>query len=139
MVTASHNPREYNGYKVYLGGEDKGAQIPDTAAAKIAKNLRDEVAYSDIPMKDSYGILDEEIIEAYLSRTAKAIKRQFGSPKADLKICHTSMHGVGHEIFVRLMEKLGFHNLVFVEEQKCQTRHFQPCRFQTQKKRVHWI
>ncbi|WP_042504818.1 phospho-sugar mutase [Tropheryma whipplei] len=118
MVTASHNPREYNGYKVYLGGEDKGAQIPDTAAAKIAKNLRDEVAYSDIPMKDSYGILDEEIIEAYLSRTAKAIKRQFGSPKADLKICHTAMHGVGHEIFVRLMEKLGFHNLVFVEEQK---------------------
>src|SRR5688572_31640097 len=72
MVTASHNPPQDNGYKVYLGD---GSQIVPPADAEIASRI-DEVAthiLADVPRSQSYAVLEEELATAYLNRIASLV------------------------------------------------------------------
>lgn len=105
MVTASHNPPEDNGYKVYLGKANGGGQIVSPADQDIAK-LIDKVAacsINDLPRSDDYTILDDEVVNAYIEKTASIAKE----PQADINYVYTAMHGVGYEVLSKTLEKAG--------------------------------
>lgn len=108
MVTASHNPPNDNGYKVYLGGADDGAQIVSPADKEIAAFI-DEVAagsIGDLPRSTEYAIGAEEIVEAYVAATAAV------SPAPDsaagMRWVYTAMHGVGWETARAVVERAGY-------------------------------
>ena len=75
-VTASHNPPEDNGYKVYLGKANGGGQIVSPADKDIAA-LIDKVAagnIQDLPRSDNYVVLNDEVVDAYIAKTASLAK-----------------------------------------------------------------
>lgn len=109
MVTASHNPPRDNGYKVYLGGADEGAQIVSPSDAEIAARI-DEVAaavpVSRIPRSLGFEIAGEEVLDAYVAETAATAPAPEGA--AELRWVYTAMHGVGHETLDRLLAAAGY-------------------------------
>ena len=72
MVTASHNPPDDNGYKVYLGGVDAGSQIVSPADAEIATHIEAVAAgdIRDLPRSSAYEIAPESVVDAYVGATA---------------------------------------------------------------------
>lgn len=101
MVTASHNPPQDNGYKVYLGKANGGGQIISPADKEIAAQIA-RVAAEDIrelPRSQDYQLLTDEVVEAYIQKTA-AIRR---APPADLNYVYTAMHGVGKEVLLKTL------------------------------------
>ncbi|GAB3600700.1 phospho-sugar mutase [Microbacterium tumbae] len=109
MVTASHNPPNDNGYKVYLGGADDGSQIVAPADAEIAATIQRVADAGDIgalPRSEGYEIAGEEVVEAYVSRTAAVAPA--GPGAAGLKWVYTAMHGVGWETFSRIVRAAGY-------------------------------
>ena len=108
MVTASHNPPDDNGYKVYLGGADEGAQIVSPADAEIAAHI-DRVAaasvVADLP-RGAYETADESVVQAYIAATATVAPAPAGS--AGMTWVYTAMHGVGYETFARILEVAGY-------------------------------
>ncbi|MDT3344712.1 phospho-sugar mutase [Microbacterium aquilitoris] len=109
MVTASHNPPDDNGYKVYLGGDDDGAQIVSPADAEIAARIDEVAARADlgsIPRSDDYEIADESVVEAYVTATAVVAPAPAGA--AGLNWVYTAMHGVGYETLARVLETAGY-------------------------------
>ena len=117
MVTASHNPPQDNGYKVYLGGtvdgiEYRGSQIVSPTDVSIAKNIDAITSLKAQPRRKEWTVLGEEIIEKYISRTA-ALATKPGS----LRIVYTAMHGVGTETLQRVFQKAGFASPILVDAQ----------------------
>ncbi|WP_110588473.1 phospho-sugar mutase [Microbacterium suaedae] len=109
MVTASHNPPDDNGYKVYLGGSDDGAQIVSPADAEIAaaiQEVADGGSVAELPRSDDYAIADEDVVAAYVARTADV------SPAPDtaagMRWTYTAMHGVGWETMRAVLERAGY-------------------------------
>ena len=109
MVTASHNPPNDNGYKVYLGGADQGAQIVAPADAEIAAHIQavaDTRSVSDIARSTSYELGAESIIDAYVAATAAVAP---APPAADgMRWVYTAMHGVGWETVQRVLAAAGY-------------------------------
>jgi phosphomannomutase len=96
VVTASHNPPQDNGYKVYLGD---GSQIVPPADAEIAERI-DEVSkhqLDDIPRSDGYRMLGDELVTAYLDRVASLVPAE--APRA-VSWVYTPLHGVGGSVVV---------------------------------------
>ena len=117
MVTASHNPPQDNGYKVYLGGtvdgiEYRGSQIVSPTDVSIAKNIDAITSLKAQPRGKVWTVLGEEIIEKYIARTA-ALATKPGS----LRIVYTAMHGVGTETLQRVFQKAGFASPILVDAQ----------------------
>ncbi|WP_341577845.1 phospho-sugar mutase [Microbacterium schleiferi] len=108
MVTASHNPPDDNGYKVYLGGADAGSQIVSPADAEIAAHI-DAVAGDDIrdlPRGSGYEIAPESVVDAYVKATAAVAP---AGPGADgMRWVYTAMHGVGWETLARILDAAGY-------------------------------
>ena len=124
MVTASHNPPEYNGYKVYW---DDGCQI----TAPVDKDIIDLVkstAFSDIKTMDRaeaekaglFNVIGAEIDDKYVAELKKlilspdAIKKQ----AENLKIVYTPFHGTGNVPVQRMLKELGFKKVYIVKEQE---------------------
>jgi phosphomannomutase len=101
MVTASHNPPDDNGYKVYLGD---GSQIVPPADAEIAARIAAVGALAEIPQSDDYRTLDDSVVDSYVAR---AVSLLGGGPR-DVSAVYTAMHGVGGEVFMRAVEGAGF-------------------------------
>ncbi|MBW1596822.1 phospho-sugar mutase [Streptomyces sp. JJ38] len=111
-VTASHNPPQDNGYKVYLGD---GSQIVPPADSGIAAEIAAVGALADVPRAESgWEVLGEEIVDAYLDR-ALTVLDPHGA--RDVRIVHTALHGVGGETVAAAFERAGFPALVPVVEQ----------------------
>jgi phosphomannomutase len=117
MVTASHNPPQDNGYKVYIGPSADGVSY---AASQIIsptdKLIADEIAaiksLASAPRGKSWTIVNEDLITEYVRRTARI------APKpGDIKIVYTAMHGVGTETVQRVFNHAGFATLILVDEQ----------------------
>jgi phosphomannomutase len=118
MVTASHNPPNDNGYKVYLGGRDGGSQIVAPSDADIAASIRriaDEGSVPDLPRSTEYEIADESLIEAYVAATAAVGPAPEGAEGT--RWVYTAMHGVGWETFARVLEAAGYPAPTVVPEQ----------------------
>jgi phosphomannomutase len=110
MVTASHNPPQDNGYKVYLGaaaggpGGD-GAQIVPPADAGIEAAIREAGGAARIPLGDDGEALGEELIASYVDGAAAVVGR--ANPR-DLVVAYTPMHGVGCRLFADALQAAGF-------------------------------
>ncbi|WP_299087433.1 phospho-sugar mutase [uncultured Microbacterium sp.] len=118
MVTASHNPPDDNGYKVYLGGADEGSQIVSPADGEIAAHIQrvaDAADLGALPRSEAYEIADESVIEAYVSQTATVAPAPAGA--AGMRWVYTAMHGVGYETLVRILETAGYPLPTVVEAQ----------------------
>ena len=115
MVTASHNPPEDNGYKVYLGKANGGGQIVSPADKEIAA-LIDKVAVGnikDLPRSQNFTVLSDEIVDAYIAKTASLAKE----PACDINYVYTAMHGVGYEVLSKTLAKAGLPQPHIVAEQ----------------------
>lgn len=101
MVTASHNPPQDNGYKVYLGKQHGGGQIVSPADIDIAKQIDIATAtpIGDYPRSNNYTVLGEEVIEQYIAATAKLAI----APECELNYVYTAMHGVGKEVLLKTL------------------------------------
>ncbi|WP_449408615.1 phospho-sugar mutase [Microbacterium maritypicum] len=118
MVTASHNPPNDNGYKVYLGGADQGSQIVAPADAEIAAHIQrvaDAGDVSALPRSTSYETAGEDVVDAYVSATAAVAP----APEAasGLRWVYTAMHGVGWETVSAIVKAAGYPQPMVVGEQ----------------------
>ena len=125
MITASHNPPKYNGYKVYW---DDGAQIVAPRDKDIIAKVRAVEEYSEIKeiskeeaiKKGLFNIVGTEMDDKYIN-TLKAlilnpeIVKEQGK---DLKVVYTPLHGTGNTVAERLLKEIGIQNLYVVPEQK---------------------
>jgi phosphomannomutase len=102
MVTASHNPPQDNGYKVYLGD---GSQIVPPADVEIAARIDAVGALADVPRGDVGEVLGEDVSEAYLDAVASLPAAD--TPR-DVSVVYTPMHGVGGSSIVEVMQRAGF-------------------------------
>ena len=123
-VTASHNPKQYNGYKVYW---EDGAQLPPEHAATVSSEINKLDVFSDIRTMNYDTALAEgkivligaEIDEKYLL----AVQAQTVNPSAvkdvadSLKIVYSPLHGTGHILVPEIMRRIGLKHLYTVDEQ----------------------
>lgn len=106
MVTASHNPPNDNGYKVYLGGGDDGSQIVAPADAEIAAAILRVAGTTTVPElpRGDFETAPESVVDEYIRRTALVAD----APAAQPRVVYTAMHGVGWETAARVLAAAGF-------------------------------
>jgi phosphomannomutase len=102
MVTASHNPPQDNGYKVYLGD---GSQIVPPADAEISTRIEAVGALASVPRSEDWGWLDDDVADSYAASIAA-----LASPSAprELTSVYTPLHGVGGDVVADVLERAGF-------------------------------
>ena len=118
VLTASHNPKEYNGYKAYW---DDGAQVVAPHDRNIIAEVNNVSSAADINFKRNPALvetLDEKMDEIYikdlleLSLSPEVIKRH-----SDIKIVYTPIHGTGGQLIPAALDAMGFTNIIHVPEQ----------------------
>lgn len=125
VITASHNPKQYNGYKVY--GED-GGQVTDAAAKEIfgfIEKINDfshikKMNYTTSIEKGLLSIIGEEVDKAYIEKVKNlTIRKELVADKAnELKVIYTPIHGTGNIPVRRALAELGYANVNVVKEQE---------------------
>lgn len=125
VITASHNPKQYNGYKVY--GDD-GGQVTDKAAEEVLSfinNVDDFSKIKKITIEEAknrglLNIIGEEIDKSYLDKVkALTIREDLVKKQAkDLKIIYTPIHGAGNMPVRRVLRELGYENVFVVKDQE---------------------
>ncbi len=121
-VTASHNPKEYNGYKVYWSD---GAQLPPEKAALVAAEMKNIDVLADLPMAALDAAVRDGTIELIGAEADEAfLKEALGQsingsviPEAGLNIVYTPFNGAGAKLVPEALKRLGVRNLHFVTEQ----------------------
>ncbi len=108
MVTASHNPPNDNGYKVYLGGADNGSQIISPVDAEIAARILEvaEGSIADLPRSEAYEVASEDLERAYIEATAAVATTS--APRDAVSFAYTAMHGVGWRTAREVFARAGF-------------------------------
>lgn len=117
MVTASHNPPQDNGYKVYLGGNVDGvfydgSQIISPADKQISEEIAQVAPLPTLPRSSGWQVLDESNVNSYITETAKLATRP-----GKLKVVYTAMHGVGTETINKVFAAAGFPAPILVAAQ----------------------
>jgi phosphomannomutase len=102
VVTASHNPPQDNGYKVYLGD---GSQIVPPADAEIAAAIAAVGPLADVPRGDDWQSTGDDLLNAYLDRIAELVPAD--APR-ELKVAYTPLHGVGRALVEAAVARAGF-------------------------------
>lgn len=125
VITASHNPPEYNGYKVYW---DDGAQIVEPIDKEIIEevnNITDfstikTISYEEAKLKGLFNVIGEEIDNKYLAELKKLIvnKEAIDEMQKDIKIVYSPLHGTGGRLVKRILKEVGFENVYVVKEQE---------------------
>ena len=123
-ITASHNPKEYNGYKAYW---EDGAQLPPEHADTVSASMEALDIFEDVKLADFDKALADGMIimlgaetdEKYLAQvTAQAVNPDAVKAVADdLAIVYTPLHGTGHKLVPEVMRRIGLKNLYTVDEQ----------------------
>ncbi len=121
VITASHNPKEYNGYKVY--GED-GGQIPPEVADIIVGYIEKIDIFEDIKITENpdYISIGEDVDKAYID----AVKEQSLGIKIpeDFRLVYTPLHGSGNKLVRRVLDEIGVKNVFVVPEQEAPDGNF---------------
>lgn len=112
VVTASHNPPQDNGYKVYVGKSQIIPPIDGEIAAHIAAVAEEPV--SAIARSTAYETIGEPLLSAYVARAASLVAED--APR-DLRWVYTPMHGVGAEVVARVLDRTGFPAPALVDAQ----------------------
>ena len=130
MITASHNPPKYNGYKVY--GED-GAQIVSPVDKEImqeVKNIKDfkeikQISKEEAIKENLYNVIGEEIHTLYIEEVKKLLLNKEAIKKQeDLSIVYTPLHGTGNIPVQSVLKEIGFNNVHIVKEQEMPDGNF---------------
>ena len=118
VITASHNPKEYNGYKAYW---EDGAQIINPHDVNIIKEVQNIKSIGDVKFdgdKEKIITLGEEMDALYINEVVKqSINPELIAAHPDIKIVYTPIHGTGVELVPRALKKMGFTNIYNVPEQ----------------------
>jgi phosphoglucomutase len=117
VITASHNPKEYNGYKVYW---DDGAQIVAPHDTGIISEVRAIETVEEVNFSGNYDLietLDDTIDRKYLAKVQTLSLDGFKSEKKKLKIIFTSLHGTGITMVPQVLKNAGFENVILEETQ----------------------
>lgn len=134
VVTASHNPQEYNGYKVYW---NDGCQIIDPQASGIVNAVNEVENFEDIKFIDEETakkegllvIVGKELDDKYIQAVEKqAIKRDIPGMK-DFKIVYSPLHGTGRRPVQRVLKEMGFDSVYTVTEQEMPDGNFPTCPY----------
>jgi phosphoglucomutase len=117
ILTASHNPKEYNGYKVYW---DDGSQIVPPHDIQIIKEVEkvkvDEIRFNG--PKENITIIGKDIDEAYLEKVVSiSLSPEVIKRHQDLKIVYTPIHGTGVKLVPMALKRMGFKNIIHIPEQ----------------------
>lgn len=129
VITASHNPPEYNGYKVYW---TDGGQVCPGIAEEIIKEVNKIKDYSKIPTTDKDNelitLLDDKVDRAFIDAVKEQVIRQDIIDKVgkDMKIIFTPIHGTGNLPIRKALDEVGFKNVAVVKEQE-----MPDCKFST--------
>ena len=131
VITASHNPPEYNGYKVYW---EDGAQIVEPTDKEIiaeVNNIMDFATIKTMNKEDAikkglYNTIGKEIDDKYIEELKKLVVNQdaINKMQKDIKIVYTPLHGTGNMLVQRILKELGFENVYIVKEQEKPDGHF---------------
>ncbi len=122
VITASHNPPEYNGYKVY--GSDGGQIIPEIADKVITHinrikdySLIKKLDHSTAVQKGLFNIISPEVDEVYLRKIKELAIRNDNQIDKTIRIVYTPLHGAGNIPIRKILKERGFTNVFVVEEQ----------------------
>ena len=134
MVTASHNPAAYNGYKAY--GED-GCQMTDDAANAVYDEICNIDIFNDVKTMDLQKAIDEGLVEyvkdeVYTSYIEEVKKQQINPDvckDADLKVVYTPLNGAGNKLVRRILDEIGIKDVTVVEEQELPEGNFTTCPY----------
>lgn len=134
VITASHNPQEYNGYKVYW---NDGAQVVEPHASGIVDAVNEVSDFSMIKMLSEgealeSGLLvyiDEKIDTSFIEAVKKQIVNNKIDGKEDFKIVYTPLHGTGGRPALRMFKEVGFNSVYPVEEQLQGDGMFPTCSY----------
>ena len=128
VITASHNPPEYNGYKVYW---EDGAQVMPEIASAITEEINSIVDYSTIPTlseenKDLVVLLDDEQDTAFIEAVKEQLIRKelVENVGKDFKIVYTPLCGTGNVPVRRALKEVGFENVLVVKEEEMPDSNF---------------
>ena len=131
VITASHNPPEYNGYKVYW---EDGAQIVEPTDKEIIAEVNNVTDFATIKTmnkeeaieKGLYNTIGKEIDDRYIEELKKLVVNEDAIKKMqkDIKIVYTPLHGTGNMPVQRILKEIGFENVYIVKEQEKPDGHF---------------
>ena len=134
MITASHNPSKYNGYKVY--GAD-GCQITTEAAAEILADIEKLDIFSDVKKADFEGAvksgkiqyISDDVLTAFIEEV-KGQSVLFGEEvNKDVAIVYSPLNGTGYIPVTRTLQEMGYTNITLVEEQRLPDGNFPTCPY----------
>lgn len=134
MVTASHNPAAYNGYKAY--GED-GCQMTDVAANTVYDEISKLDMFKDVKITDfdeavKSGMIeyvDESVYDTYLENVMEQQVNPGVCKGADLKVVYTPLNGTGNKLVRKVLGKIGVNDVVVVPEQELPDGNFTTCPY----------
>lgn len=134
MVTASHNPAAYNGYKAY--GED-GCQMTDVAANTVYDEISKLDMFKNVKIADfdeavSNGMIeyvDESVYDTYLEKVMEQQVNPGICEGADLKVVYTPLNGTGNKLVRKVLGKIGVKDVVVVPEQELPDGNFTTCPY----------
>lgn len=134
MVTASHNPAAYNGYKAY--GED-GCQMTDVAANTVYDEISKLDMFKDVKIADfdeavNNGMIeyvDESVYDTYLEKVMEQQVNPGICEGADLKVVYTPLNGTGNKLVRKVLGKIGVKDVIVVPEQELPDGNFTTCPY----------
>lgn len=134
MVTASHNPAKYNGYKAY--GED-GCQMTDVAAGIVYDEICKLDIFNDVKTMDfdealSKGLIEyvaDEVYDCYIANVKKQQINEGICKGADLKVVYTPLNGTGNKLVRRVLGEIGVEDVKIVKEQEMPDGNFTTCPY----------
>ena len=134
MVTASHNPAKYNGYKVY--GDD-GCQITEAAAGEILAEIEKTDVFEDVKSysfdvalaEGKVKYIDDAVLTAFIERVKKESVTYNEPVDRSAKIIYTPLNGTGLVPVTRILKECGFENVIVVKEQELPDGNFPTCPY----------
>ena len=134
VITASHNPSQYNGYKAY--GDD-GCQLNPEAAAKVLELASKTDIFEGvkkIPLEEGLrtGMIEyisDELVDQFLDRVFALRVNRDPIEKSDLKVVYTPLNGTGNKLVRRILGRMGIENIYVVKEQELPDGRFPTCTY----------
>lgn len=134
MVTASHNPAAYNGYKAY--GED-GCQMTDDAANAVYDEITKLDYFNDVKIADfddavksnMIEYVDDSVYDSYLKKVMEQQVNPGICADADLKVVYTPLNGTGNKLVRKVLDKIGVKSVSIVKEQELPDGNFTTCPY----------
>ncbi len=124
VITASHNPKEYNGYKVY---NERGCQITDEAAAAITAHIEKNGYFGSYEERAPLTVLGDDVLHAFLDRVLMLSCGM--DPAFAPSVVYTPLHGTGNLPVRRLLERMGLKDVAVLPEQELPDPDFTTCPY----------